>query len=190
MTTLRQRLLLVAGWIIAAVGAGLVASGAVAVAGGQVLDRPLQPMTAAEVAALPVVEVEEPDAIEPHASGGLGTTTGDSTSGSADADGSDEPSGAGRSTATSDDGIDPVSLTTGSTVRVVSVEGGRAAFAESDGDLILLWATPNAGYVATTRQQTSSGITIAFSSSLRVWVVEAEYAVDDIQIATRPEPLT
>ena len=189
MTTLRQRLLLVAGWIIAAVGAGLVASGAVAVAGGQVLDRPLRPMTAAEVAALPVVEVEEPDALEPHASGGLGTTTGDSTSGSADADGSDEPSGAGRSTASSDDGIDPVSLSTGSNVRVVSVEGGQVSFAESDDTLILLWATPNAGYVATTREQTPTGITIAFTSSLGVWVVEARFASDDIQVVTRPEPL-
>ncbi|MDK1096694.1 MAG: hypothetical protein QGM47_05470 [Actinomycetota bacterium] len=57
MIATRQRLFLVAGWLTAAFGAGLVASGAVAVAGGQVLDRPLRPLTAAEVAALPVVSV-------------------------------------------------------------------------------------------------------------------------------------
>ncbi|MFB3049384.1 MAG: hypothetical protein ACE1Z9_04450, partial [Acidimicrobiia bacterium] len=53
---MRQRLLLVAGWIVAAVGAGVVASGAVAVAGGQVFDRPIRPLSASEVAALPVDE--------------------------------------------------------------------------------------------------------------------------------------
>lgn len=203
MTTLRQRLLLVAGWIIAAVGAGLVASGAVAVAGGQVLDRPLLPMTAAEVAALPVVEVEEPDALEPHASGGLGSTTGDSTSGSVDADGSDEPSGAGGSSAPSPDAepsadgatddaepIDPVLLTDSAAVRVVSVEGGRASFSESNGALLLLWATPQAGFVATTVERAPTTITVAFSSSLGVWVVEADLIGDRIVVTTRPEPLT
>ncbi len=200
MTTLRQRLLLVAGWIIAAVGAGLVASGAVAVAGGQVLDRPLRPMTAAEVAALPVVEVEAPDALEPHASGGLGSTTGDSTSGSVDADGSEEPSGAGGSTATPSDDIvvgddpdepvDPVLLTETSAVRVVAVEGGQVSFAESDGSLLLLWATPSAGYVATTREQRPDRVLIAFSSSLTVSVVEADLIDGRIVVSTRPEPLT
>lgn len=197
MTTLRQRLLLVAGWIIAAVGAGLVASGAVAVAGGQVLDRPLRPMTAAEVAALPVVEVEEPDANEPHASGGLGTTTGDSTSGSADADGSDEPTGTGGSTATTDsvadptsDVVDPSLLTSQSDVRVVSVDGGQASFAESDGSLYLLWVTPAAGYVATTREQSDERITVAFSSSIAVWVIEAALSDTGLVLDSRPEPLT
>ncbi len=190
MTSLRQRLLLVAGWIIAAVGAGLVASGAVAVAGGQVLDRPLRPMTAAEVAALPVVEVEEPDAIEPHASGGFGTTSGDSTSGSDDAEGSEGPSGTGGSSAPPDDAIDPTTLSTGATVQVVANEGGRASFADADGTLLLLWATPQAGYVATTRDQQPDRITLAFSSSLGVWVIDARLVDGAIGIVSRPEPLT
>ena len=63
---MRQRLLLVAGWVIAAVASSLVAAGAVAVAGGQVTDRPLRPLTAAEVAALPVARtVEAPVAASP-----------------------------------------------------------------------------------------------------------------------------
>jgi hypothetical protein len=49
---MRQRLLLVAGWATAAVVASLVSTGAVAVAGGQVTDRPLRPLSASEVAAL------------------------------------------------------------------------------------------------------------------------------------------
>jgi len=56
MGAMRQRFLLVAGWVIAAVATSLVAAGAVAVAGGQVTDRPLRPLTAAEVAALPVAQ--------------------------------------------------------------------------------------------------------------------------------------
>jgi hypothetical protein len=69
MRALRQRLLLVAGWVVAAVATGLVSAGAVAVAGGQVNDRPLNPLSAAEVAALPVVTADECGE-EPPASGG------------------------------------------------------------------------------------------------------------------------
>ena len=52
MGSMRQRLLLVAGWAAAAVVASLVSTGAVAVAGGQVTDRPLRPLSASEVAAM------------------------------------------------------------------------------------------------------------------------------------------
>ncbi len=52
MGSMRQRLLLVAGWAAAAVVATLVSTGAVAVAGGQVNDRPRSPLSASEVAAL------------------------------------------------------------------------------------------------------------------------------------------
>ncbi|CAN5291087.1 hypothetical protein BH24ACT7_BH24ACT7_08090 [soil metagenome] len=68
MRVLRQRLLLVAGWVVAAVATGLVSAGAVAVAGGQVTDRPLHPLSAAEVAALPVSTDDCGE--EPPASGG------------------------------------------------------------------------------------------------------------------------
>ncbi len=69
MRALRQRLLLVAGWVVAAVATGLVSAGAVAVAGGQVNDRPLNPLSAAEVAALPVMTADDCGE-EPPASGG------------------------------------------------------------------------------------------------------------------------
>ncbi|HSJ71352.1 MAG TPA: hypothetical protein VLA29_06885 [Acidimicrobiia bacterium] len=193
MTTLRQRLLLVAGWLAAAVGAGLVASGAVAVAGGQVLDRPLRPMTAAEVAALPVDEVGTSGVIEPHASGGFGQTTPEPTSGSDEAvDGRVDPTGAGRSSAsTSEPEDDPfVSSTSTSVVRVVSVVGGTASFAVVDDSLTLLWATPQPGYVATTRRQSRESITIAFSSNRGVWVVEATSIDGTITADSRPEPIT
>ena len=70
MLPLRQRLLLIAGWAVAAVATGLVSAGAVAVAGGQVTDRPLRPLSAAEVAALPVTTEDECVTSGPLASGG------------------------------------------------------------------------------------------------------------------------
>ncbi len=191
--TLRQRLLLVAGWLAAAVGAGLVASGAVTVAGGQVLDRPLRPMTAAEVAALPVDEAGPSGVIEPHASGGFGQTTPEPTSGSDDAvDGRTDPIGAGRSSASTAEPEDDPFVSTASTsvVRVVSVVGGTASFAVVDDSLTLLWATPQPGYVATTRRQSTESITIAFSSNRGVWVVEATSIDGAITADSRPEPIT
>ena len=70
MWPLRQRLLLVAGWVVAAAATGVVAAGAVTVAGGQVTDRPLQPLSVAEVAALPVTIEDDCARIERLASGG------------------------------------------------------------------------------------------------------------------------
>jgi hypothetical protein len=109
MITMRQRILLVAGWVIAAVVTSLVASGAVAAAGGQVADRPLRPLTAAEVAALPVVvtaDVSGP--CEPLASGGFVCQPDSSTAGEV-ADGPGErndsgPTGGGEGTS---DGTPP-----------------------------------------------------------------------------------
>ncbi|VAW06359.1 hypothetical protein MNBD_ACTINO01-290 [hydrothermal vent metagenome] len=193
MSSMRQRLLLVAGWLAAAVGSGLVASGAVAVAGGQVLDRPLRPLTAAEVAALPVVQVDSLDIVEPHASGGLEPTTGGITEGSADdAADSDESAGTRGSTAEGSDErtADPVGPNARAVVEIASVAGGLASFVVSDGKLILLWATPSAGYVAQTSAATDTSLTIQFSSSLTVWVLEATIDNGRITIETRTEPLT
>ena len=192
MSAMRQRLLLVAGWIAAAVGSVLVASGAVAVAGGQVLDRPLRPLTASEVAALPVVQVVSPDIVEPHASGGLEPTTGEITEGSADdAADSDESAGTGGSTAedSSSRVSDPVGPNVPAVVEIASVEGGLASFVVSEGKLILLWATPSAGYVAQTRAVTDTSLSIQFISSLNVWVLEATIDDGRIVIETRTEPL-
>jgi hypothetical protein len=84
MITMRQRVLLVAGWVVAAAVTSLVASGAVAVAGGQVNDRPLTKVLAADVAALPVVDTEFGDCSEPLASGGLDCTTVPDSAGAQD----------------------------------------------------------------------------------------------------------
>lgn len=75
---MRQKLLLIAGWAVAAVGSSAVASGAVAVAGGQVTDRPLRLLSASEVAAIPIINTVAvtDSASEPPASGGSAGTVG------------------------------------------------------------------------------------------------------------------
>jgi hypothetical protein len=193
MILMRQRFLLVAGWLAAAIGAGLVASGAVAVAGGQVLDRPLRPLTAAEVAALPVVSVGSSDRTEPQASGGIvhgtgGPTVGSdnvvtdavapaSTGGSADGD-SDTSSRWDRFT-------NPASSET----LVVSIEAGKASFAVADDQLYVLWATPGAGYVMHTVGRENTAVTISFSSSRDVWIVEAAIVDGSLVVVSGPTPL-
>jgi len=198
MAAMRQRLLLVAGWIAAVVGSVLVASGAVTVAGGQVLDRPLRPLTAAEVAALPVVQVDSSVNVEPQASGGFAPTTGPSTEGSESvAPGSEEPAGAGGSTADAGEARaqdDPqggdLDEPTEAVAQIASVEGGKASFVVAQGHLVLLWATPAAGYVAQTRSASDTSIVVQFSSSLKVWGVEATLSDGSITIVSRTEPLT
>ncbi|NHZ70049.1 MAG: hypothetical protein GWP18_00230 [Proteobacteria bacterium] len=188
---MRQRLLLVAGWITAAVGSVLVASGAVTVAGGQVLDRPLRPLTAAEVAALPVVQVDSSVDFEPQASGGLVSTTGESTDGSDLVEpGSKGPDATGGSTADPED-LRSVNLddpNEAGTVRIANVEGGKAAFVVMHGDLVLLWASPSPGYVADTRSADESSIAVLFSSNLKVWSVRASLGDDGIEVLSRAEP--
>ena len=193
MHQLRQRLLLVVGWLAAAVGAGLVATAAVAVAGGQVLDQPLRPLTAAEVAALPVVQAGSLDNVEPQASGGLEPDVGEPAQGS-EQEGVD-PIGI----ASADDGTVIVAPTTGleaygpanpSTVRTGTVEGGHASFLITQNGLSLLWATPTPGYIAQTRSTEHDAVTVVFTSSLHVWLIEATFDGIDIVIETRPEKLT
>ncbi|MEN8041891.1 MAG: hypothetical protein ABFR95_10355 [Actinomycetota bacterium] len=191
---MRQRLFLVAGWLAAAIGAGLVASGAVAVAGGQVLDRPLRPLTAAEVAALPVATVGPSDSDEPHASGGVERTPGGSTVRSADAQpdtpaepDTDETAGTADSDQSSrwDRFINPGYAQT----EVVSLTGGKASFAAADGGVLLLWATPAAGYVMHTVLVDAQSVIVSFSSNLNVWVVEAHIENGSLVVAAEPAPI-
>jgi len=194
---MRQRLLLVAGWVFAAIGSVLVASGAVAIAGGQVLDRPLRPLTAAEVAALPVVPVGLTDATEPQASGGIERTTGEPTVGSDTADPglTDPVSTGGSSHSSSADSTEEsgrwdrfTSPDTANT-HVEAIEAGRASFAATDGQLHLLWVTPGAGYVAHTLNRDGESITISLSSSRDVWLITATIVDDDLIVESSPTPI-
>lgn len=149
MSTMRQSLLLVAGWIVAAVGAGVVASGAVAVAGGQVFDRPILPLNAAEVAALPVDEsVATPGSSERLASGSSQARTGVTTEGcgrnTAGAFGSERPAGPGGAPA--EPGGIEIDLTESPLPPIIHGIGGSLVFACVDGALQMVWATPQPSF--------------------------------------------
>ncbi len=159
MIPMRQRVLLVAGWVVAAAVTSLVASGAVAVAGGQVNDRPPSGVLAASVDALPVVDSEEPPSCEPLASGGSDCTTGDSSAGAQNerpgsSDGLDPVGG--------EDGIDDLRIDPGVSATesedaevprpdapalpVISTEGGSAGFIVVDDQVLVWWSVPRIGY--------------------------------------------
>ncbi len=194
MVAMRQRLLLVAGWLVAAIGSVLVASGAVAIAGGQVLDRPLRPLTAAEVAALPVVSVGSTEATEPQASGGDVRTTGGPTVGSANTENS--PSGSvstGETAASSDDQSgrwDRFTNPGNSETFVASLEAGKASFAVADGELHLLWTTPGAGYAMHTVVRDPESITISFASNVDAWLIEARLVDGALVVESRSVPIS
>ncbi len=193
MVVIRQRLLLVAGWLAAVIGSVLVASGAVAIAGGQVLDRPLRPLTAAEVAALPVIAVGSADAIEPQASGGIARTTDESTVGSDETDagtiGSTSTGGSAGSTEDETSRWDRFTNPGSSETRIESLVAGKASFAVADGRIHLLWATPGAGYAVSTLQLESELIRISFSSGFDAWFVEARLIDGLLDVESGPAPI-
>jgi hypothetical protein len=175
MPVMRQRLLLVAGWIVAAVGAGVVASGAVAVAGGQVFDRSIRPLNAAEVAALPVDEsVATLGSSERLASGGSQARTRITSEGcgriTAGASGSERPAGPGGAPA---EPGDPVIDLPRSPPTVTHTSGGSVILSCVGDTLQVLWASPQPNY--TVGIQFDAGLlTITFTSESHVSTISAD----------------
>ncbi len=168
MAVMRQRLLLVAGWIVAAVGAGVVASGAVAVAGGQVFDRPIRPLSASEVAALPVDEtVAALGSSVRQASGGPQADEGATGEGggrdTAGASGSEHPAGPGGVPAgVAEPGSRDLDLPT-TPPKVTHVRGGSASIT-TVGDPQILWATARPGYAVAFQFDNQYLIAVTFTS--------------------------
>lgn len=210
MRAMRQRLLLAAGWIVAVVGSGVVASGAVAIAGGQVLDRPLRPLTAAEVAALPVVSSGGTQQNGPLASGGTDSLSGvppdgsdaEDATGPADADpagpgGSPTPrilsparggevflttSNPAPSTPTSPD-APPVQSA------IVLFPGGAASVYSGSDGLSLLWARPDPGFVMSLRFDDEERLSVSFTGAATRYVMQATVADDGLDILTSEESI-
>lgn len=163
MRAMRQRLLLVAGWATAAVVASLVSTGAVAVAGGKVTDRPLRPLSASEVAAL-TRECEsterapclrQPDdssdsapvdaASESNSS--LEGDEGGVSPGPAVTEPSSDDSAA---TDVEEDLLSPDDAATSDqpapSAQVVDLTGGKVSVSGADGEVRILWLLPRHGY--------------------------------------------
>jgi len=174
MSSMRQRLLLVAGWAAAAVVASLVSTGAVAVAGGQVTDRPLRPLSASEVAAL-TEECGSPerapclrqlgDSVVPTTSVAVAPDTNSSQDG--DEDGVSPAVASSTTTTTTEppaeDPLDPgvevdESLTPPASgdedaaaapqpsAEVVDLVGGRVSVSGADGEVRIIWLIPKHGF--------------------------------------------
>lgn len=162
---MRQRLLLVAGWAVAAVVASLVSTGAVAVAGGQVTDRPLRPLSASEVAALTEecgLTERAPCLRQLDNSVGLTTTVTAAPdlnlSPSGDEDGVSPSQEEEPADPPSEDALDPgvevdesllvpdTDDTPEPTAEVVDLIGGRASVSGADGIVTVIWVIPSHGF--------------------------------------------
>jgi hypothetical protein len=210
MTSLRQRLLLVAGWAVAAVATGLVSAGAVAVAGGQVNDRPLRPLSAAEVVALPVTIDGPRVTSEPLASGGsvspTATIAPDDDDDGLQAPGDDTARSAEKGPFPADD-LDPIITLSGDfdesadprdvelpqvgrrtpEPEVVTVVGGRVSVSTSDGEVVLNAATPRPGFVADADFDTAGGLVVTFWDGEHLSTVTV--TADDDRLIVVPEEI-
>lgn len=208
MRVVRQRLLLFAGWALAAVGSGLIASGAVAVAGGQVTDRPLRPLSAAEVEALlPVLETDD----SANASGGRVSSDGEAVSGTAgDVDspgtsaGEQEPPARlptpPRVIRPSDAPVPPAAPLPGSVGQepdvvvaepdepsqseIVALRGGALSVAGTADGVLLLWATPRPGFAYAVDYGDGTVLRVTFISTGHRSSVEASWVDDRLVLVT------
>lgn len=172
MATMRQRLLLVVGWVIVATVTSLVALGAVTVAGGRVNDRPLEPLSATEVAALPAaVTVESVN--EPQASGGVDST--ENTSGEAPdqtgqaREGDTAADGGGNSRDDRVGDIDQNRSTATSAVEITATQvahlvGGSIGVRRLGDELFLQWVSPQPGFSTELVLAQTDFMRVAFSS--------------------------
>jgi hypothetical protein len=167
MNTMRQRLLLVVGWVIVASVTSLVALGAVTVAGGRVNDRPLNPLSAAEVAALPVAATVQ-SVNEPQASGG-DDSTDDTSTGAPDQtdrtrEGDAAADGGGELEPDIVSGNDSAPTVANET-KVIRLEGGSVSVRQLASDLFLQWATPQPGYSTEVILTQSDFVRVMFDSA-------------------------
>jgi hypothetical protein len=126
-------------------------------------------------------------------SGPRDSTTGEPAEGCEDsAPDRNDPAGTGGSSASVDPEVaaDPVGPENVASVRLASVEGGRASFALEDGSLYLLWATPQAGFVVSSTQPTEEGLAVAFTAARGIWLIEASVVDGEIVITSGREPFT
>ena len=209
MRVMRQRLLLAAGWIVAAVGSGVVASGAVAIAGGQVLDRPLRPLTAAEVVALPVVSSEGTQPNGPLASGGTDSTSGVPADGSAVDSATDPPNAdsagpggspptvlsparSGEIFITTIEG-EPSSPTAPNVPviqsAIVHLPGGAASIYSGEDGLDVLWARPSPGYVMSLHFEAEDRLSLSFTGAATRYAIVAAVSHGDLDIVTSEESI-
>jgi hypothetical protein len=203
MGSMRQRLLLVAGWAAAAVVASLVSTGAVAVAGGQVTDQPLRPLSASEVAALTVEcgsSERAPclrqldDSVDPQPTVAAAPTTNSSLEG--DEQGvsplpSSDLAPDGQQETADDNLLPPRDSEPEPQATIVEFEGGRASISGADGEVFVIWAIPKPGFAllpSTGTRQSAATRTLVFSDGTRESTVVASWDAEEglmVETSTR-----
>ncbi len=199
MGSMRQRLLLVAGWAVAAVLASLVSTGAVVVAGGQVTDRPLRPLSASEVAALteecglteraPCLRQLD-NSVSPTTTVLAAPDLNSSLNG-----GEDGVSPTTEVEPPSDDPLDPAVAVDESLLppeeekvipdpraEVVDLIGGRVSVSGAEGTVKIIWAIPNPGFalLPPAGSDTSAGtVTVLLSDGSHQSILNASWSDDE-----------
>jgi hypothetical protein len=198
MGSMRQRLLLVAGWVAAAVVASLVSTGAVAVAGGQVTDRPLRPLSASEVAALTeecgstdrapcLRQLEEPVELTTlvEAAPDLNSSLDGDEQGVSPVS-ADPPKPPSEDTldpgADGDESLLPPAVDDRSVAQprgeVVSLQGGSVGISGADGEVRVIWAIPGPGFALVPLAGTEiqeGAVTLVFSDGAHRSRLEATW---------------
>lgn len=190
-----RRFLLVVGWFVAAAAVGTVASAAVSLAGGQVLDRALHPLTAAEVAALPVPTGHGAGAAAEHPASGATASTAPPREGGA---------GAADPGVSTDGPIGPAGVIEGTPVTpaphedrtpggeagfsgratTLHLRGGSVALAADQGTVRLLWATPRQGYVGEVVAHGTGALAVGLLGGGRLYIVHGAIVDGTLRVAT------
>jgi hypothetical protein len=184
METMRRRLLFIFSWLAAAALTSVVASAAVAIAGGQVNDRPLRPLTSAEVEALAAQPIPRPITtlapeptvtaffIIPNDVDEIDPSEFDPKS----PDGIAQPfTGID---AEDTEGAGPETVTVETRAEIVDLEGGTASIGGQDGQVLLLWALPRPGYVVEQRFEDNALTVIFTNDRQQSWLV-ANWVTDE-----------
>ena len=196
MEQMRRRLFFVLSWLVAAVATSVVASAAVAIAGGQVSDRPLRPLTSAEVEALATTPIPPSFFTIAPADSPVTTlvmipedvpednpTELDPESPDGDAQpftgiGVEETEGAG-----------PETVIVETRATIVHLDGGTASIGGQEGEVLLLWALPQPGFVVE-HLFDENGLTVIFNDGRRqTWVVAAWTDEEGITVETFEGPV-
>jgi hypothetical protein len=195
METMRRRLILIFSWLAAAVLTSVVASAAVAIADRQVSDRPLRPLTAAEVEALasspipPPIFTTAPEAtvttivIIPEETDEANPTELDPAS----PDGEAQPFTGIDVEET--EGAGPETVLVETKAEIVLLEGGTASIGGQVGQVLLLWALPRPGFTVE-HHFDDTGLSVTFTDGRRqTWLVAAWDDEEGIIVETFEGPV-
>jgi hypothetical protein len=187
--------LFIFSWLAAAVLTSVVASAAVAIAGGQVTDRPLRPLTAAEVEALATQPIPPPVftlAPEP-TSTTIVLIPGDAEEANPTEIDPQSPDGQAQPFTGIDveetEGAGPETAVVATKAEIVHLDGGTASIGGQEDQLLLLWALPRPGF-SVEHLFDNGGLTVIFTDGRQqTWLVAGWDPEEGIVVETYDGPV-